>query len=154
MFGRIWARRHLFQIRNDAPFTTGFSESDLFAQSDLQAAAFGWLIQLGQFAQLAKSYPERVRVLNSDTLVHDAASALEKSTAWFGLGLDAELIEQVISGDAFSRDSKEPGRRFDQPKGDEAPVDQAEIDMVVEWTHAVASHVELPLNFGPRLMDA
>jgi hypothetical protein len=153
MFGRIWARRLLHQIRAEAPFDAGFSEADLFIHTDLQAAALGWLIQHAQFAALARALPERVRLLDAGKLATDRRAAFAAAAHWFGLALDDAMIDGVVEGPAFQEDSKRIGERFGgEGSGQDAPVDEAEIRMVTEWTGALARHVHQPLEFGPNLL--
>lgn len=152
MFGRIWARNQLHQIRHEATFTAGFSEVELFAQTDLQAAAYGWLIQLGQFARLAENFPERVRLMDAAALVAEPRAAFKMATSWFELEIDDVQIDHLLSSGVFAQDSKRPERQFGEQNLSPLMVDEDEIKMVVEWTHAVARHVRLPLIFGHRLL--
>jgi hypothetical protein len=155
MFGRIWARRLLWQVRAEAPFDAGFSEGDRFAHTDLQAAALGWLIQHAQFAALARAMPERVRVLDAAALANNARATFAASLDWFGLTLDDAAIDAVVRGPAFAEDSKRIGERFGgEGAGQDAPVDPNEIAMVTRWAEAVAGHVGLSLDFGPALLPA
>ena len=152
MFGRVWARQSFMAIRHAAPFETRFSEADIFAQTDLQIAAAGWLIQQGLFAALARTMPDRVRLLDAAALVADRRSAFAAVAAWFGLPLDGRAIDRIVGGPSFSEDSKRIGERFGEDQRAESPVDDAEIAMVTQWAHAVAKHVGLQLDFGPRLI--
>ena len=152
LFGRIWARRLLHTIRAEAPFNTGFSDADLFAQSDLQTAALAWLIQHAQFARLASAMPNRVRLINASRLKADRHRTFAATVDWFGLGLDETVVDTIVNGPAFTEDSKRIGQRFDGGShGEDVPIDTKEIDMVMDWATAVAKHVGLPLHFGVHL---
>jgi hypothetical protein len=152
MFGRIWARQLLFTIQGEALFDAGFSDRDRFGQTDLQAAAIGWLIQHAQFAALTMAIPDRVRVLDASALVTDPRDTFAAICAWFGLALDPGAVEAVVVGPAFAGDSKRIGERFRGDRDEGAPFDPREIEMVVQWAEAVAAHVGVPLHFGPRLV--
>jgi hypothetical protein len=153
MFGRIWARQMALHFRTDAPFDAGFSEADRFVHTDLQAAALGWLIQHAQFAALARAMPDRVRLLDAAALATDAQDTFAASLRWFGLALDDAAIDAVVAGPAFAEDSKRIGERFGgEGSGQDAPVDETEVRMVTDWTHAIARHVGAALDFGPKLL--
>jgi len=153
MFGRIWARRHLSAIRNEANFNAGFSPDDLLLQTDLQAAGYGWLIQHAQFAALASKWPDRVRMLEAGEFLANREETLARTAAWFDLDLPPAMIADVVAGAAFSEDSKRLGQLFGEGGSDSrSPVDDDEVRMVTQWVEAVASHVGLSFTFGPRLL--
>ena len=153
MFGRIWARRQLAAIRGEAPFDAGFTSEDILIHTDLQAAALGWLIQHAQFAVLARAMPGRVRLLDADALVADRHAAFAAAAHWFSFDLEPARVAAIVGGPMFAEDSKRIGERFGgAPGAQPAPVDADEIHMVTEWVYAVARHVGVGLEFGPRLL--
>ena len=83
----------------------------------------------------------------------DRRSTFAAAAAWFGLAIDDATIDEIVGGPAFSEDSKRIGERFGNDERPESPVDDAEIEMVTQWALAVATHVGLGLDFGPRLID-
>ena len=154
MFGRIWARRLLAEIRGEMPFVTGFSELDYQLQTDLQAAAMGWLIQHGQFAHIAAAMPGRIRILSSVDLLEDKQAAITTAMNWFMLEPDPDLARSIVGGSVFADDAKKLGQRFDLSAGPSPTVvDEGEIEMVSNWIAAVAAHVGLNLNLSPALFD-
>ena len=153
MFGRIWARKTYLSIKASAPFDAGFSEADLFAQSDLQVAAMGWLVQHAQFAALALAMPDRVRLLDAAALASTPRATFTAVTDWFGLPVDELTADAVVRGPAFSEDSKRIGERFGGGASQsDSPVDATEIEMVTQWAMTVAAHVRLDFEIGPRLI--
>ena len=149
MFGRIWARRQLAFLRPHAPFDAGFSSDDFLFQTDLQAAAFAWLIQRAQFAALARAMPERVRALCSEDLVTDRVGTLVEIGRWFGLGIERPQAVSIAAGPAFARHSKTLGNLSEETGGQQPSPYEAEIGMVSEWITAVAQHVGVSLDHAP-----
>lgn len=152
MTGRLWARDLLVKQIRDGTQWPGMSAEDFIGQSDLQVAAIGWLAQHAMFARIATRWPDRVRTLDSATLMADPAAAMTALAALFGTPLD---VDAVVAGPAFGRHSKD-GRAFDAAARD-TEVTTAErfadeIDKVVVWTAAVAATVGLDLALPAPLL--
>lgn len=158
MWCRLWARELLEGLLRDHAVDLGFEASDYFRQTDLQVAAVGWLAQHKLFSQLARTLgPERVRTLDSETLLSDPATAFAALAAHYGLDADAPLIADVAAGPAFRRHSK-TGASFSK---DERLQEQAnataahgdEIEKVSRWAAAVAETAGLSMTLPHPLLD-
>jgi hypothetical protein len=150
--GRINARK-LYQ--NFAAWTSlrfGFSEGDTFQQTDLQIAALAWLMQMAYFQVAADRLgPERVMFLDAADLLAEPASTLQAVQSFFGLGLGDRQLDAIVNGPAFSTHSK--SSKIDYNASDRAREHEAllkahgeELEMVLQWLNAVASHVGVPLR--------
>lgn len=145
---RLWVRELLEGLLRDGLVDLGFGASDFFRQSDLQVAAVGWLAQHRQFALLAAHFPDRVRSLNSETMLADPDGVVGAVASWFGLP-----AERFANHSAFTRHSKS-GDSFSTAEraGEQAAALVAygdEIDKVVAWAEVLANRneigMELPL---------
>lgn len=151
LWGRNWGRRLYALLARDGGRGFGFSDGEIFEQTDLQIAALAWLIQQRQFAEVARLMPARVRTLDSETLLADPAAAMAGAAALFGFDLPAAEAESIAAGPAFSQHAKQIGRGYDSTAraAEQASAQAAhdeEIDMVCQWAAAVARHGGIPLT--------
>lgn len=150
MFGRIWARRTFTLLQGDGLFDAGFSETEKFEQTDLQIAALAWLAHQAQFAMIGRRYADRVRAIDSKSLLANKVAVIGAASHLFGLSVDCE---RVAHGPVFTDHSKEIGRAFD---ADERVRQHnathlshgEEIDMIVDWSEAVTRHVGVSIRPG------
>jgi hypothetical protein len=150
--GRAWVRELMWKLiglGEAARF--GLSEEELYRQTDLQVAALGWLAQQARFEELALQLPERVRVVDSVTLMRSPRQVMAELAKHFSVDLDAGA---VASGPAFTRHSKD-GRAFDAAARDAERSEglarhAREVTTVAEWAGRVAefAHVSMILP-GP-----
>lgn len=150
MWGRIWSRRLHALLRRDPGPDFGFSDAELFQQTDLQIAATAWLLHHHQFAALASQFPAQVRMLDSDTFLANREKILALIGDHFGLKLDGAGWARVAQGDVFKKHSKEIGRDFAPGKDKQADLlpsfIEEEIAMVCTWAQSLATHVGLSLE--------
>jgi hypothetical protein len=153
MTGRLWARDLLVKQIRDGTQWPGMTAEDFIGQTDLQAGAIGWLAQHALFSRLATRFPDRVRTLDSETLMADPAAAMAALGTLFGVALD---VSATIAGPAFSRHSKD-GTAFDGTAraAELATADRhaEEIARVAVWAEAVAATVGLDLTLPRPLLD-
>lgn len=157
LWGRNWGRRLYALLARDGGRRFGFSDAEIFEQTDLQIAALAWLIQQRQFAEVARRMPARVRTLDSETLLADPAGAMAGAAALFGFDLSAAEAQGIAAGPAFSQHAKQIGRGYDSTAraAEQAAVQAAhdeEIDMVCQWAAAVARHGGIPLTLPLSLI--
>jgi hypothetical protein len=153
MWCRLWARELLENLLVEGMVDLGFEPRDYLRQTDLQAAAVGWLAQHHLFHRMAKHYgPERIATLDSETLTRDPAASVAGVAAHFAL---LEQDAAAYAGHpAIGRNSKsgaafEHGeRQLDQARAREVYGD--EIDKVAEWVRVVGERreIELALPFA------
>ena len=157
LWGRLWARRLFQLLRNDFKLPLGFSEAELFEQTDLQIAALAWLHHHAQFASLLSRFPGRLRALDSETFLARREESLAALGEYLELGVDASRWAKVAKGEVFKSHSKELGRSFspeDEAGPDENnPLIDEEIAMVTSWAKTIADGLGLPLEL-PGLLDA
>lgn len=151
MWGRIWARRQHSRLRSFQRRDPGFSANELFEQTDLQIAAMAWLMQRGQFQEVHAAFPGRVRSLDSVALLARKAGQLRACADWFGIVLEAGEAEAVAESGVFSEHAKELGRDYgaDVRQAERDALRQThheEIDMVANWTEAVARALQIPMT--------
>lgn len=157
MWGRLWVRELFVKLARDGLVDYGFSGEEVMRQTDLQIAAIGWLAQHRLFQALVDRYgPERVRTLDSETLLAGSADAIGALAQLYGLPLDAAAIARVIDGDAFTTHSKGTGA-FDREariaeQHDAATVHAEEVDKVATWAEAVAASASQALTLGAPLV--
>lgn len=158
MWCRLWARELLEGLLRDQAVDLGFEPSDYFRQTDLQVAAVGWLAQHKLFAQLARTLgPDRVRTLDSETLLANPAASFAALSAHYRLTADAAQIAEVTTGPAFKRHSK-TGASFSkderlQERADATAAHGDEIEKVSRWATAVAETAGMAMTLPHPLFD-
>ena len=157
MWGRIWIRKFYAMLRADPAFEPGFGPDDLFAQTDLQIAALAWLQQQAQFAALLARFGNRLRALDSETLLARRADTLMAIGHHFDLAIDAVKAAAIVAGPAFGKHAKRLGEDYDDRTraAENVGVDAAhaqEIDMIVKWADAIAVQFAIPTTLGEPLL--
>jgi hypothetical protein len=157
MTGRLWVRDLLVKLLKDGLVDLGFSTEDYLAQTDLQVAAVGWLAQQALFARLASEFgPDRVRTLDSETLLANPRAVMQALCIFYGLDLQPDRIDAIVAGPAFTTHSKHK-----TPFGADARITEYvqaeslhrdEIEKVFIWAEAVAANAGVPLNLSNRLL--
>ncbi len=150
--GRLWVRDLLIKQIKEGYVDLGFGEWDYLGLTDLQATAVGWLAQQAGFARLATQFPDRVRTLDSETLLARPRDAVAAVAELYGLPLDAMAIDAIVSGPTFAQDSK-TGAAFhladrDAGYATAATAHADEITKVMVWAEAVARNAGVAL-MGP-----
>lgn len=156
MWGRLWVRELLAKQLTDGLVQLGFEPRDHLLHTDLQTAAVAWLAQQRLFGMLAMRWPERVRTLDSETLIARPGETLRACSDLFALGLDDGQVERVVA-DVFSRNAKDgspfvPGQRESERKAGEA-LHADEIDKVATWAEAVAKTAEVEMILPSPLLS-
>lgn len=145
--GRMWVRDLLAKLLRERLVDVGMDGEDYLRLTDLQAAATGWIAQHMLFARLGAKYPDRVRTLDSETLMARPADVMAQLSAHFGVTLDAAAVAQ---GPAFTRHSKHGGA-FDPAARDAeyaaaADAHGDELMKVEVWAHHLASGIGVTLD--------
>ena len=157
MWGRLWVRELYWKLSRFGILDYGFTPEEVFRQTDLQIAAIGWLGQHRLFADLVKRFPDRVRTLDSETLVARPAEVMARLSRSYGLDLDDDSVAAIAAGDAFTRHSKGGAafgaaeRKAEQRDG--AAVHAEEVEKVAAWAEAVAASAGQPLTLPSPLID-
>jgi hypothetical protein len=157
MWGRLWVRELFVKLSRDGLINYGFTPEETIQQTDLQIAAIGWLAQHRFFAAVAKRHPDRVRTLDSETLLARPKEVMAKLGLLFGLKLDSPTLDEVVEGEAFNRHSKD-GSAFDREarkaeQRDGAEVHSDEVEKVMLWAQAVAESAGQSLSLPESLLD-
>jgi hypothetical protein len=157
LWGRRWVRELFIGQLRDGIVDLGLGEQHYLDLTDLQVAAAGWLAQHQLFAQLiARFGPERVRTLDSATLMARPGEAMAGLSGLFRLGLGSPAIGSVLTGPAFTSHSKSntgfnaADRLAEQRDAAETYAD--EIEKVAIWAEAVAAAAGVSLNPGAPLL--
>jgi hypothetical protein len=153
--GRAWVRElmwSLIELGQAGRF--GFSEEELYRQTDLQVAALGWVAQQALFAEAAERH-SGFRTLDSETLVSRPVECLSALQRLFELDIDAEA---AASGPAFRTHSKDRRSYSVEEREQERERGQSlharEIEMVLEWATRVAEHAKGPMSLPAPLVGA
>jgi hypothetical protein len=141
LWGRRWVRDLLAKQLREQLALPGFKAEDYFLLTDLQVAAVGWLAQHRLYGMMAGRFGERVRTLNSETLLAEPARALEALDNQFGVRGGVSERDSIIAR-VFTRNAKS-GERFDAQarKSNQAAAADLhgdEIAKVHDWALAVA----------------
>ena len=151
MWGRLWVREFFIAALKDGLIDLGFSEEQYMGQTDLQIAAVGWLAQQALFGKLIERLgKDRVRAIDSETLVGQPQASLSMISDLFSLGLDTSQIKKIATGPAFSRHSKldmdfdSDARMAEQESATSLHAD--EIEKVISWIGEVARSANISLD--------
>ncbi|HEU0043070.1 hypothetical protein [Sphingomonas sp.] len=155
LWGRRWVRDLLAKQLADDIVQLGFDQPDYFLQTDLQVAAIGWLAQHALFVQIARRWPDRVRTLDSETLLADPPSALAALDQLFGAEATPAMREAIVA-EVFRRHAKS-GSDFSvahRAAGQEsaAALHGEEIDLVLRWIQAVADGAGIGMELPAPLL--
>jgi hypothetical protein len=159
LWGRGWARQLFQTLRPLSQLDPGYSDAELFRQTDLQVAALCWLMHRAQFVRLlGRADSRRVRTLESTTLLARPAEALQAVGRLFETDGVVQEAAAIAQGPVFVQNAKSPSAAFDRSRRDQdyAQADAAygsEIDMVVGWAEQVARHCRVPATLGSPLLS-
>lgn len=155
--GRLWVRELFIGLRKDGLVQQlGFDDAGFFGQTDLQIAAAGWLAQQAVFAGLIATFgPDRVRSLDSETLLAAPDAAMAALANFYGLALGPADIADIVRTQ-FSRDAKS-GKAFGRADRDAeyraaGAAHGDEIGKVAAWAEAVANAAGIPMRLGAPLL--
>ncbi len=157
MWGRWWVRELLVGLLKEGAMPLAFDTQQLLGQTDLQAAAVGWLSQQAIFAGLAgRLGASRVRTLDSETLLARPHEVMAALATLYALPLDTAAIDAIVAGPAFTRHSKSGeafGRQARAREYDDAgAIHGEEIDKVARWAEVVAEGAGIPLALPAPLI--
>jgi hypothetical protein len=151
--GRAWVRDLMWKlIHLGQAERFGFTDEDLYRQTDLQVGAVGWLAQQALFAEAARSHAA-FRTLDSDTLTKRPADCLRALSSLFELEFD---VDEVAAGPAFRTHSKDrseySSRQRDEDRDRGSALHAREIGMVAEWTQQLAEHAGVAMTLPAPLV--
>lgn len=154
--GRMWVRDLMAKLLRERLIDMGLEGEDYLRLTDLQAAAVGWLAQHALFARLAGRYPDRVRTLDSETLMARPAEAVAALAAHYDIAVDNASVATIVAGPAFTRHSKH-GTKFSAAERDAeyraaADVHADEIAKVEVWAAAVAENAAIATTLAQPLL--
>jgi len=142
--GRLWVRTLLTGMLDDRLIDLGFTTRDFLGQTDLQVAAVGWLAHQKLFADLVARFgADRIRTLDSATLMASPQDAISAMATLFNRPLDQRAVEEIASGPAFRTHSKSGAeftaadRAAELRRADDTYAD--EIGKVTKWAEVVAA---------------
>lgn len=145
MDGRLWVRDLLIKQLRQGLHNFGFATDDYLGQTDLQAAAMGWLAQQALFARMAAQFGPQVLTLDSEDLLAQPGKALTALCNFFGVALDAAA---VVAGPIFSQHSKFGQAFSNQDRTDERAAEAVHTDEIAKvaiWAEAVAAAAGVPM---------
>jgi hypothetical protein len=130
----------------------GFTEEELYRQTDLQVAAVGWLVQHALFAETTRQH-DGYRTLDSETLVACPTECMSALKDVFELGIDPQI---VAAGPAFRSHSKDgtnysPARREEERERGKI-LHGREIGIVLEWADRLAEHAGIAMTLPAPLL--
>lgn len=157
MWGRLWVRDLLSKLLLEGFIDLGIEPQDYLKLTDIQVAAVGWLAQQAQFANLLSgTAATRFASLNSEHLTARPKRSIAGLAKLFGLPLSEERIDAIVSGPAFTKNSKTgehfaPGQRNAEKLSGLAQHAE-EIEMVVNWAKAIAESRNIPMALPASLL--
>lgn len=156
MWGRLWVRELLSRQLAEGFVDLGFEARAYLLHTDLQAAAVGWLAQHRLFATMAQKWPDRIRTIDSETLVARPIEAMTAVAKLFDVTPGDERISAIVE-EIFTRDSKS-GEAFARGRraADQAAAETLyaeEIEKVGVWAEAVAAAAGVDMRLPLPLLN-
>lgn len=105
---RNWVARVVAELNRGISTVTNVRQ----AMTLPKAAACLWLAQILLFDQTITAYPQ-VRSLNAEDLFDQPKSVVQRAFRLFGQNIEATTLDDIVSGELFSRYSKDPRQSFD-----------------------------------------
>ena len=155
--GRLWAREQFAELRKMGLVNLGFDDDQYFRQTDLQIAAAGWLVQQGIFEKLVDRFgAERVKTIDSETLLAEPHKAMTNMSRLYQLDLDDRQLRDIVDGPAFNSHSKH-GTDFDREGRNEErfsaeALHADEIEKVTFWAGKVAEAIGIDIDLKSPLI--
>jgi hypothetical protein len=154
--GRLWVRDLMAKQLREGLIELGLEGEDYLRLTDLQAAVVGWLAQQALFERLAHQFGDRVRTLDSETLLARPRDTMKALAKLYDLLIDEATIDAIVAGPAFTRHSKTEAafgsaartREYD----DAAAAHGDEIAKVLVWATAVANAAAVPTHLPAPLI--
>ncbi len=157
LWGRLWVRDLFVGLQQDRLIDLGFVPEDHIKLTDLQIAAVGWLAQHALFARMLDRHgPERLRSLDSESLLARPEATLHALFALFGWRDREASIADILADGAFRRNAKThlpfgTAERAAERHGAEA-AHADEIDKVAIWAETVAARAGVSLDLAHPLL--
>lgn len=151
--GRGWVRELMWRlILMGQAERFGFTDEELYRQTDLQVAAVGWLAQHALFADAAERHTG-FRTLDSETLTQRPADCMAALKELFELDFNPEA---AASGPAFRTHSKDRSDYSPEQRHEERArgleLHAREIGIVMDWAAHLADHADIPMNLPAPLI--
>lgn len=151
--GRHWGRQVYLETSTYAMDKPPFDLKTLAGLTDLQVAAFGWLLTQNWFTtQIENDDGGRIRTLYSEQFDARRKEAISAASAHFALDFDDAKIESIVDGPEFKSHSKlgldfKEKQALDERRSQSAVVDE-EIAAVCQWIDqtARASGLRVPVR--------
>lgn len=156
LWGRLWVRDLYLKLLREGLAGFGMNPNEQLALTDVQVAAVCWLAQHKLFAELVERYGQnRVRTLDSETLMASPEAALGRLASFFRLPATTVALKEMADGPAFQRHSKSgasfsaEARNQEREAGLQAHAD--EIGKVLVWARELAIRNGIALNLPAPL---
>ena len=156
--GRLWARELFIVLQKSKHMDLGFSEEQLFGQTDLQIAGLAWLIQNMRFTSVLEQFGDgRIRTIDSEAFIANPAKTLHAVGKLFDLTLSEERAAEIGESAIFRTHSKfgeefdAESRREERASAENAHAD--EIEKVAVWVETVAGTINAPMTMAAPLIS-
>jgi hypothetical protein len=156
--GRLLARQIFQGYAATMPLEVSFSVEEQLLLTDLQIAAYGWLMQTTFLASIARYYGhKRVRTLNCHSMLANPSATLASLGDFFELTVSPEQWSQVVASPVFKHHAKKPKVAFDADAhhaqhAAARATHGAEIDAVEKWARQLAQQSSAVLALGDTLL--
>ncbi|MFO1015983.1 MAG: hypothetical protein U1E03_00160 [Hyphomonadaceae bacterium] len=146
--GRTMVREVLYAFAPTIPLENELTKEQMLLFDDLQAATLVWLMQIAFFDALARRFgPERVRILDGDTLISKPEATLAAVGGHFGL----KPVDwaSIAAGPTFREHAKNSALPFNasdhvRQRREAQSAYAAEMDAAIRWAGDVAARFGVP----------
>jgi hypothetical protein len=151
LWGRRWVRQALNGQISDDVLCYNFDAAGLLELTDLQVAGLGWLSNHAIFKRnQARFGSDRVRMLDSRTLLDNPERAVSALFRHCGIKLSHQQTREIAGGEAFTVNSKDRSRysRNDRVRllAEATESHRDEIRMVEDWVRRLAEDIGVDIE--------
>lgn len=146
--GRAFVRRLFNVLALDPGFMFDVPPRNVIEMTDLQLASVVWHMQVENFLRVLARFPDMsIRTLDAEHFLADPRRSLVSMADFFGLSIDSETIETIVTGQIFMSDAKHRSRPYDktirQREREEIMLQYGEaIERVLAWSRQIAAPLD------------
>lgn len=143
----------------DISYLRHFPDLDIDSLNWLQAVFIVWHAQMLNFSNFLKlSDNQKIASLNSSTLLAKPRETMAAVSGFYGFGLDAEKIREIVSGPTWKTHAKDPLAPYDQEERERenaaiASRYRTEIEEVLRWADPFLARVPVATPLHHALIN-
>jgi len=156
---RIFLRNNIPRAKVDLNAMGLLNGVDPYQLTDGETVAYVWYWLMAYYVDILRNSTLNIRTLDSPTFYRRPQKSLRALVDFFNVSFTDEQIDDAVRANVFSRDSKDPSKRYDAES--KAVEDsrlrvqlKQQIDEALAWLDDNTSEFPIPAKFPRPLIDA